>query len=72
MTLTQRNCELASLGSVSALMRVGISVSGTLPLLAAPFLAETLGVQAVLVSASALVAATGAVLVAVARRVREA
>lgn len=72
VTLTQRNCELASLGSVSALMRVGISVSGTLPLLAAPFLAEALGVQAVLVSASALVAATGAVLVAVARRVREA
>ena len=72
VTLTQRNCELASLGSVSALMRVGISVSGTLPLLAAPFLAEALGVQAVLVSASALVAATGAVLVAVARRVQEA
>ena len=72
VTLTQRNCELASLGSVSALMRVGISVSGTLPLLAAPFLAEALGVQAALVSASALVAATGAVLVAVARRVREA
>ncbi len=68
VTLTQRNCELAHLGSVSALMRVGISVSGTLPLLVAPFLAELFGVQAVLVSASAVVAIMGAVLVVAARR----
>ena len=67
VTLTQRNCELTHLGSVSALMRVGISVSGTLPLLAAPLLADAFGVQAVLVSAAALVALTGAVLVAAAR-----
>ena len=71
VTLTQRNCELGHLGSVSALMRVGISVSGTLPLLVAPLLADAFGVQAVLVSAAALVALTGAALVAVARRVRE-
>lgn len=71
VTLTQRNCELAHLGSVSALMRVGISVSGTLPLLVAPFLAESFGVQAVLVSASAVVAVTGAVLVVAARRASE-
>ncbi len=70
VTLTQRNCELGHLGSVSALMRVGISVSGTLPLLVAPLLADAFGVQAVLVSAAALVALTGAALVAVARRVR--
>ena len=70
-TLTQRNCELGHLGSVSALMRVGISVSGTLPLLVAPLLADAFGVQAVLVSAAALVALMGAALVAVARRVRE-
>lgn len=69
VTLTQRNCELGQLGSVSALMRVGISVSGTLPLLAAPMLADAFGVQAVLVSAAALVALTGAALVAAARRV---
>ena len=69
VTLTQRNCELGHLGSVSALMRVGISVSGTLPLLAAPMLADAFGVQAVLVSAAALVALTGAALVAAARRV---
>ena len=71
VTLTQRNCELGHLGSVSALMRVGISVSGTLPLLAAPMLADAFGVQAVLVSAAALVALTGAALVAAAGRVRE-
>lgn len=71
VTLTQRNCELGHLGSVSALMRVGISVSGTLPLLVAPLLADAFGVQTVLVSAAALVALTGAALVAVARRVRE-
>ena len=71
VTLTQRNCELGHLGSVSALMRVGISVSGTLPLLVAPLLADAFGVQAVLVSAAALVALMGAALVAVARRVRE-
>ena len=65
VTLTQRNCELGHLGSVSALMRVGISVSGTLPLLADAF-----GVQAVLVSAAALVALTGAALAAAARCVR--
>lgn len=69
VTLTQRNCELGHLGSVSALMRVGISVSGTLPLLAAPLLADAFGVQTVLVSAAALVALTGAALVAAARRV---
>ena len=71
VTLTQRNCELGHLGSVGALMRVGISVSGTLPLLVAPLLADAFGVQAVLVSAAALVAFTGAALVAAARRVRE-
>lgn len=71
VTLTQRNCELGHLGSVSALMRAGISVSGTLPLLVAPLLADAFGVQAVLVSAAALVALTGAALVAAARRVRE-
>lgn len=70
VTLTQRNCELGHLGSVSALMRVGISVSGTLPLLAAPVLADAFGVQAVLISAAALVALTGAALAAAARRVR--
>ena len=69
VTLTQRNCELGHLGSVSALMRAGISVSGTLPLLVAPLLADAFGVQAVLVSAAALVALTGAALVAAARRV---
>ena len=70
VTLTQRNCELGHLGSVSALMRVGISVSGTLPLFVAPLLADAFGVQAVLVSAAALVALTGVALVAAARRVR--
>ena len=70
VTLTQRNCELGHLGSVNALMRVGVSVSGTLPLLAAPMLADAFGVQAVLVSAAALVALTGAALAAAARRVR--
>ena len=67
VTLTQRSCELAHLGSVSAIMRVGISSSGTLPLLVAPFLADAFGVQPVLVGASLVVVACGAALLAPAR-----
>jgi MFS-type transporter involved in bile tolerance (Atg22 family) len=41
-------------------MRVGLNSAGVLPLLVAPFLADAFGVQAVLFSASALVAIVAA------------
>lgn len=69
VTLTQRSCGIERLGSVSALMRVALSSAGTLPLLAAPFLANAFGVQPVLVVASASVAVAGAALLAASRRV---
>ena len=69
VTLTQRSCGIERLGSVSALMRVALSSAGTLPLLAAPFLADAFGVQPVLVVASASVAVAGAALLAASRRV---
>ena len=71
VTLTQRSCDIGRLGSVSALMRVALSSAGTLPLLAAPFLADAFGVQPVLVVASASVAVAGVALLAVSRRVGE-
>ena len=57
--------------SVSALMRVALSSAGTLPLLAAPFLADAFGVQPVLVVASASVVVAGSALLVTSRRVAE-
>ena len=69
VTLVQRSCDIERLGSVSALMRVALSSAGTLPLLAAPFLADAFGVQPVLVVASTSVAVAGAALLAMSRRI---
>lgn len=71
VTLTQRSCDIGRLGSVSALMRVALSSAGTLPLLAAPFLADAFGVQPVLVVASASVVVAGSALLVTSRRVAE-
>lgn len=58
--LTQECCELGQLGRVNGVMRVGLNSSGVLPLAISPFLANRFGVQAVLFSASALVAVMAA------------
>ena len=71
VTLTQRSCDIGRLGSVSSLMRVALSSAGTLPLLAAPFLADAFGVQPVLVVASASVVVAGSALLVTSRRVAE-
>lgn len=71
VTLTQRSCDIGRLGSVSALMRVALSSAGTLPLLAAPFLADAFGVQPVLVVANASVVVAGSALLVTSRRVAE-
>lgn len=58
--LTQECCDLGQLGRVNGVMRVGLNSSGILPLAISPFLANRFGVQAVLFSASALVAVMAA------------
>ena len=55
--LVQESCELAYLGRVNSVMRVGLNSSGVLPLLVAPALSKVVGVQGVLVGASLLVVA---------------
>ncbi|MGN0075594.1 MAG: MFS transporter [Parafannyhessea sp.] len=55
-TLTQRYASFEQVGRVISVMRVGMNSAGVLPLLVAPFLADAFGVQAVLFSASTLVA----------------
>ncbi|RRF90000.1 MAG: MFS transporter [Coriobacteriaceae bacterium] len=59
-TLTQRYASFEQVGRVISVMRVGMNSAGTLPLLVAPFLADAFGVQAVLFSASAMVAVIAA------------
>lgn len=59
MTLVQRDTPLDKLGRVMGFVRFGQMAAGALPLLIAPFLAEVLGVQAVLLGASCVVALVG-------------
>lgn len=54
-TLTQMHAPLEVLGSVNAVMSFGNNAAGVVPLLCAPALAGALGVQATLVTASAVV-----------------
>jgi len=59
MILVQEDAPMAKLGRVMGFMRFGLMSAGVVPLLVAPFLAETFGVQAVLFSASCVIAAVG-------------
>lgn len=68
VTLTQRHCDVAYVGRVMSVMRIGLNGAGVLPLLVAPFLANAFGVQAVLFGASAAVAMVAVVFVIVTRR----
>lgn len=63
-TLTQERCEVAHVGRVISVMRVGMNSAGVLPLFVAPFLADAFGVQAVLFGASTMVAVVAAAFVA--------
>lgn len=56
-TLVQTHAPLESIGRVNAVMSVGYTSAGVIPLFMAPGLAEAFGVQGVLVGASCLVAA---------------
>lgn len=70
-TLAQARCDVAHVGRVTSVMRVGMNSAGVLPLLVAPFVADALGVQATLFAASAMVAVVAALFVARTRSRRE-
>jgi MFS family permease len=55
-TLTQQCCDQSYVGRVTSVMQAGLNSAGIIPLFFAPFLADSLGVQAVLFGASAMVA----------------
>jgi predicted MFS family arabinose efflux permease len=59
--IAQRESAPGMLGRVTGVIYAGERLSGVLPLLAAPFLADAFGVQAVLVTSGCIVAAVGAV-----------
>lgn len=63
-TLAQERCDVAHVGRVTSVMRVGMNGAGVVPLLVAPFVAGALGVQATLFAASAMVAIVAAGFVA--------
>ena len=59
MILIQERAGIKYLGRITGFVRFGLMSAGVLPLLAAPFLAEALGVQAVLFGASTIIALVG-------------
>ncbi|MBM6953534.1 MFS transporter [Enorma phocaeensis] len=70
-TLMQKHAPLVVVGRVSSIMNFGFNVAGVLPLLAAPWLAEQLGVQGALIAASLVVTVMPILIMASAReRVR--
>ncbi len=64
MTLVQRDTPLDKLGRVMGFVRFGHMFAGVFPLLIAPFLAEVVGAQGVLLGASCVVAFVGFLFVA--------
>ncbi len=68
MTLVQEGAPLDKLGRVMGFVRFGLMSAGVVPLLVAPFLAEALGVQPVLLGAATIIAAVGLVFWLRARR----
>ena len=59
MILIQERADIKYLGRITGFVRFGLMSAGVLPLLAAPFLAEALGVQTVLFGASTIIALVG-------------
>ncbi len=62
-TLVQEATPLSHMGRVMGFQRFGMMMAGVVPLLAAPFLAQVVGPQAVLFGAACIVAAVGALFV---------
>lgn len=62
-TLVQEATPLSHMGRIMGFQRFGMMMAGVLPLLAAPFLAQVVGPQAVLFAAACIIAAVGAVFV---------
>ncbi len=67
--VVQRDSPEGAVGRVMGVLQMGQRSSGVLPLLAAPFLSQALGVQPVLVTAGVVATLAGVAFVAVARRV---
>lgn len=59
MILIQERADIKYLGRITGFVRFGLMSAGVAPLLAAPFLAEALGVQTVLFGASTIIALVG-------------
>ena len=59
LQMIQERADIKYLGRITGFVRFGLMSAGVLPLLAAPFLAEALGVQAVLFGASTIIALVG-------------
>ena len=59
MILIQERADIKYLGRITGFVRFGLMSAGVVPLLAAPFLAEALGVQTVLFGASTIIALVG-------------
>ena len=66
--LVQESCELEYMGRVTSVMRIGLNVSGVLPLVISPILAGVFGVQGVLFGASCFVAFVAVCFVLVVKR----
>lgn len=64
VTLVQEEAPISHLGRIMGFQRFGLMMAGVVPLLAAPFLAEMVGPQAVLVGAACVIAGVGALFVA--------
>lgn len=62
-TLVQECAPMGYLGRIMGFQRFGLMMSGVVPLLAAPFLAQVAGPQAVLFGAACTIAAVGAIFV---------
>lgn len=63
-TLVQESAPMSHLGRIMGFQRFGLMMAGVVPLLAAPFLAQVVGPQAVLFGAACIIAVVGAVFVA--------
>lgn len=63
-TLVQECAPISHLGRITGFQRFGLMMAGVVPLLVAPFLAQHVGPQAVLIGAASMIALVGAVLVA--------
>lgn len=63
VTLVQEEAPISHLGRIMGFQRFGLMMAGVVPLLAAPFLAEVVGPQAVLFGAACVIAGVGVLFV---------